>query len=193
MDRIDRVVWRGKVITSDRVMVGDLVYRNDEPFQKQRALILKLQRFMVVLGAGLIALTLILFGLSNSLSLLFSMFGMVMVLVSSILQIAMWKSADRGMVVHNNGVDAMEYRAFSIGRVFVPWEEIWSCKKGWLRFTIYLKHSRKKIFCHKNMVDDMTIWHIQQLPKGGMPEQKEPELVIYSDDGVSRSMPQFRM
>ena len=100
---------------------------------------------------------------------------------------------DRGMAVHENGLDTLDYRAFTIGRVFVPWEEISHFGMGFFRFTIYLKHSNKKLFCHKNMVDYATIWHIGQLLEGRMPEQRGPELVIYSDDGVSRPMPQFRM
>lgn len=190
MDRIDRVVWKGKAIETDRLMIGRLVYRNDEPFLKQRDKIIRLQSIATIVALGAIA-----FFLVGSVSMgFFSLVLLwVIMLITDVVQINIWRGLDRGIVVHENGLDALDYRAFTVGRIFVPLEEISHLGMGLLRFNIYLRHSKKKLFCHKNMVDYQTIWHIGQLLEGRMPEQKGPELIIYSEDGASRSAPQFRI
>ena len=190
MRRIDRVVWKGKLIKTDRVPVGGLVYRNDEPFLRQRDKIIRVQWVATIVALG--AIVFFLLGL-GSMAFVSLAFLWVIMLILDVVQINMWRGMDRGVVVHENGVDILDYRAFTIGRVFVLREEISHFGMGFLRFTIYLKYSNKKLFCHKNMVDYATIWHIGQLLGGRMPVHKEPELVIYSYDGASRTVPQFRM
>ncbi len=189
MDGIDRVVWKGKLIETDRLMVGRLVYRNDEPFLKQRDRIIRLQWIATIVALGAIAFFLVGSVLLGFYSLVF--LWMIM-LIMDVAQISIWRDLDRGVVVHENGLDTLDYRAFTVGRIFVPLEEISHLGMGLLRFTIYLKHSNKKLFCHKNMVDHQTIWHIVHLLEGMMPEQKGPELIVYSGDGTSRSARQFR-
>jgi len=190
MKRIDRVVWKGKFIKPNRVPIGRLVYRNDYPFLKQRGKIIRIQWFAIIVALAAILFFMTGLGQMGFFSLV--IFWIIM-LAMDIVQLNMWRGMDRGMVVHENGVDSLDYRAFTLGRVFVPWEEISHIGIGWFRFTIFLKASKKKVFCHRNMVDVDTVWHTGRLLEGWIPEQREPEMVIYSEDGASRSMPQFRM
>jgi hypothetical protein len=187
---MDRVVWRGKVIKAAHVPMGDLVYRNDEPFLEQRNKIIRLQWFAII-----VAIAAIVFFLASIGPLAFLMIVIVwlVLLLMDVVQLNMWKRVDRGVVVHENGLDTLDYRAFSIGRVFVPRDEISHVGMGLIRFNIYLRHSDRKLFCHWRMVDDETIWHIWRLLEGRIPEAKGPELFVYSEDGASRSLPQYRI
>jgi hypothetical protein len=190
MRRINRVVWRGDFIYTDRIPIGPLVYRDDRPFLRQRDRIVRMQWMATV-----VALSAVIFFLvgTGSLATVALALLWMFILLMDVIQLNMWRGMDRGIVVHENGLDTLDYRHFTIGRVFVPREEISHFATGILRFTIYLKHSRRKLFCHKRMVDEATVWHIWRLLEGGRPGPRAPELVVYGDEGVSTSSPPFRV
>jgi hypothetical protein len=190
MTRIDRVVWKGKFIKTDRMIIGRLVYRNDEPFLKQRKKIIRQQWIAIIIAFG--AILFFLLGLRSTPFVLLVFLWVVMFLID-VVQFNFWKGVDRGVVVHENGLDILDYRTFTLGRIFVPREEISHFGLGWFRFTIYLKRSNKILFCHRSMVDNQTIWHIGKLLEGKLPEPKGPELKIYGDDGAYGYIPRYGM
>lgn len=189
MNSIDRVVWRGDFIRTDKVPLGPLVYRNDMPFLEQRDWIIRLQWLAIVT-----ALSALIFYLIAALALVTVtlVFLWIVFLVIDVAQLNMWRDMDRGIVVHENGLDALDYRHFTVGRIFVPWDEISHFGFGRIRFNIYLKHSNKKLFCHKRMVDGATVWHIWRFLETASLVRGSPELVVYGEEGVSISMPVLR-
>lgn len=186
VERIDRVVWKGKVINYDNVPTGKLIYRNDEIFFKQRRFIINLSLISAVTSFILLLLCLfgmIFFGLGFYFILfILSFFINTMVYFVTYTN---WKTVDHGIGVHENGLDAIEIRSLNIPRVFIPYEEIGLLKVNWLRFTIQLKSSKKKFVCSSKMVDDFTLQIIEELRQGKRPSPEPPKLVVYGDGGAS--------
>ncbi len=186
VERIDRVVWQGRVITPDHVQIGRLIYRNDEIFFKQRRWILKIT--LVSVAISFIIVLICLFGMLffgfGALYIL-DFFAFSLFLLSFLISYNNWRSVDHGIGVHENGLDAIEMRSFSVPRVFIPYEEIGHLRVGWIRFTVQLKSSKKKFFCSSKMVDEMTIKIAEELRRGERPPPGKPKLVIYGGEGAS--------
>ncbi len=190
MRGIDRVVWRGHFIRTDRVLTGRVVYRNDAPFADQRDRIVRTQ--WMVLAIALLAILFFMLTILAMVAILVFILWLTLLFLD-VIQLNMWRGKDRGVVVHENGVDMLDYRPLTVGRIFVPFSEISHTEVGLTRFIIVLRYSERKLFCHHRMVDAATIWHIDRSLTGRGFGGSAPELVIYGGGGSRNQLPQERV
>ncbi len=176
-----RVVKEGRIVEAKSIDTGPIVYRADARFTGYKKDLRKNVRvYLGLLLVGEIVLLLAWanydFDRSGLVGILFLPMFMLPLVITSLWHLS---TLDRGVAIHENGVDMIKVILIRASRTFVPWDEIEEVKRIGDSFGFILRHSGDYLGCNHKMVDEYTEHAIRSMKERAEETDEPPDLHVY--------------